>query len=333
MRRILTVLLTMALPAAVSLAAWFAWFISTPLVLATAPLDVSIDSGSSLRSVSKQLADAGVRFAPWQFTLLARIKGQATGIKAGSYEIEAGTTPLRLLLQLTRGDVSQAEFSLIEGWTFRQVRASLDQHSALRHDSHNLSEREILARIGASEPAAEGLFFPDTYLFGKNTSDLDLLRRSYRAMKSHVDREWDQREPTVPYANSYEALIVASIIEKETGVAADRPMIAAVFVNRLKGGMPLQTDPTVIYGLGAEFDGNLRKGDLTRDTAYNTYTRAGLPPTPIAMPGLASIQAALRPASSEHLYFVARGDGSSEFSRTLDEHNRAVTRYQKRRTN
>ncbi len=333
MRRILTLLLAMAVPAAVAIAGWFAWFVSAPLMLATTPLDVSIDPGSSLRGVSKQLADAGVRFKPWQFTLLARLRGQASDIKAGSYEIEAGTTPLRLLLQLTRGDVSQAELALIEGWTFKQVRASLDQHPALRHDSHDLSEREILARIGASEPAAEGLFFPDTYLFSKNTSDLDLLRRSYRAMKSHMEREWDQREATVPYANSYEALIVASIIEKETGVAADRPMIAAVFANRLKSGMPLQTDPTVIYGLGAEFDGNLRKGDLTRDTAYNTYTRAGLPPTPIAMPGLASIQAALRPAGSEHLYFVARGDGSSEFSRTLDEHNRAVTRYQKRRMN
>jgi len=333
MRRILTILLAMALPSAAALAGWFAWFVTTPLVLASSPLDVSIDPGSSLRTVSKQLADAGVRFEPWQFTLLARLRGQATGIKAGSYEIEAGTTPLRLLMQLTRGDVSQDELALIEGWTFRQVRAALDQHPGLRHDSRDLGEGEILARIGATEKAAEGLFFPDTYLFSKNSSDLDLLRRSYRAMKKHVDQEWRQRAPGVPYSSAYYALIAASIIEKETGVAADRPMIAAVLVNRLKSGMPLQTDPTVIYGLGTAFDGNLRKGDLTRDTAYNTYTRPGLPPTPIAMPGLASIHAALQPAGSEHLYFVARGDGSSEFSRTLDEHNRAVARYQKRRTN
>jgi UPF0755 protein len=305
----------------------------TPLDLASAPVDVGIESGSSLRMVSRQLAEAGIRFWPWQFTLLARLKGNAADIKAGSYEIEAGVTPLELLRKLTRGDVSQGEIALIDGWNFKQVRTALDQYPNLRHDSQGLSEAQVLERIGAVEHSAEGLFFPDTYLFDKNASDLEVLKRAYRAMHVHLDAEWSRRDAAVPYANPYEALIVASLVEKETGVAADRALIAAVFANRLRNGMPLQTDPSVIYGMGSAFDGNLRKGDLLRDTAYNTYTRVGLPPTPIAMPGLASIHATLRPAVSDHLYFVARGDGSSEFSRTLDEHNRAVSRYQKRRAN
>jgi UPF0755 protein len=312
---------------------WFIWFAKTPLVLANAPLDVSIDSGSTMTSVSRQLADAGVPFAPWQFTLLARLKGQTAAVKAGSYELESGVTPLQLLRRLTRGDVTQADMALIEGWTFKQLRAAIDQHAGLKHDTQAMSEREILAAIGADEPSAEGLFFPETYLFSKRSSDLDLLKRAYRAMKTHLAEQWARRDPDLPYADSYQALIAASLVEKETGVAADRALVAAVFVNRLKGGMLLQTDPTVIYGMGSAFDGNLRKEDLMRDTAYNTYLRAGLPPTPIAMPGLASIQAAVRPAKTDHLYFVARGDGSSEFSRTLEDHNRAVMRYQKRKSN
>lgn len=309
---------------------WFAYFARQPLPIAE-PVDVAIESGLGLRQISEQLAASGAGFAPWQFTLLARLKGSATSIKAGSYRIAAGTTPLGLLSQLTRGDVSQSEVTLIEGWTIRQVRAALDRHPDLRHDSRDLSEGELLTRIGAEEAAAEGLLFPDTYLFHKNSSDLELLRRAYRAMRQRLDREWAARDSSVPLAGPYEALILASIVEKETGVTADRGLIASVFVNRLRSGMPLQTDPTVIYGLGVKFDGNLRKADLKRDGPYNTYLRAGLPPTPIALPGMASLRAALRPASSNHLYFVARGDGSSEFSRTLDEHNRAVARYQKRR--
>lgn len=330
MGRLLLRLFVLALLAGGAFAGWFAAFALSPLPLAGAPLEVAIDAGSSLRQVSRRLADAGAGFSPWQFTLLARLKGSAAAIKAGSYEIEAGTTPLGLLRQLTRGDVSQAELALIEGWTFRQVRVALDQHPGLRHDSRDLSEREILARIGATESSAEGLLFPDTYLFHKNSSDLELLRRAYRAMQARLEREWAGRQSDAPYASPYEALILASIVEKETGVAADRGMIAAVFVNRLRNRMPLQTDPTVIYGMGSAFDGNLRKADLQRDTPYNTYTRSGLPPTPIAMPGLAALRAVIRPTPSNHLYFVARGDGSSEFSRTLEEHNRAVARYQKR---
>lgn len=331
MRQLLILLAVLALIGAGGFAGWFAWFALSPLRLASAPLGVSIEAGSSMKQVSAYLAQAGAGFAPWQFTLLARLRDSAGMIKAGSYEVEAGTTPLRLLDQLTRGDVSQAELALIEGWNFTQVRAALDQHPALRHDSTDLSEREILARIGAGESAAEGLLFPDTYLFHKNSSDLDLLGRAYRAMQARLEQEWPARAPGVPYASAYEALILASIVEKETGLATDRGRIAGVFVNRLRSGMPLQSDPTVIHGMGSAFDGNLRKPDLQRDTPYNTYTRTGLPPTPIALPGLAALRAALNPAASEHLYFVARGDGSSEFSRTLDEHNRAVARYQKRR--
>lgn len=286
-----------------------------------------------MTSVSHQLAAAGIPFSPWAFTLLARASGKASGIKAGSYEIESGTTPLKLLGMLSRGDVTQAEITFVEGWTFNQLRDALARHAALNHDSAGLGEQAILARIGAREQAAEGLFFPDTYSFAKRSSDLDVLRRAYQAMQRHVSMEWERRDPEVPYADAYHALIAASVIEKETGLAADRGLVASVLVNRLKAGMPLQTDPTVIYGMGDRFDGDLKRSDLMRDTPYNTYTRLGLPPTPIALPGLASIRAALRPAKTDHFYFVARGDGSSEFSRTLDDHNRAVVRYQKRAVN
>jgi len=214
--------------------------------------------------------------------------------------------------------------------TFRQFRATLDADLNVRHDTLGLTDSEALARIGATETHPEGLFFPDTYLFAKQSSDVDVLRRAYRAMQRRLTVEWESRDPSVPYRTPYQALIMASIVEKETGQPSDRPLVASVFANRLRVGMLLQTDPTVIYGLGDKFDGNLRKRDLTMDTPYNTYTRAGLPPTPIAMPGLASIQAALHPPVTDRLYFVARGDGSSVFSRTLEEHNRAVAKYQRR---
>ncbi|MGB0127781.1 MAG: endolytic transglycosylase MltG [Rhodocyclaceae bacterium] len=313
--------------------AWFVRFATTPMALPQSPLDVGIEPGSSMSSVSHQLAAAGIPLSPRTFTLLARLTGNTSGIKAGSYEVESGTTPWQLLKMLSRGDVTQAELTFVEGWTFKQLRAALARHPALNHDSEGLTEQAVLARIGASENAAEGLFFPDTYSFAKRSSDFDLLRRAYRGMERRLSAEWERRDPEVPYANAYQALIAASVIEKETGLAADRGFVASVLVNRLKNGMPLQTDPTVIYGMGERFDGDLRKSDLMRDTPYNTYTRLGLPPTPIAMPGLASIQAALRPAKTEHLYFVARGDGSSEFSRTLEDHNRAVLRYQRRAVN
>jgi UPF0755 protein len=265
-----------------------------------------------------------------EFELLARSMGKVRGIKAGSYEISQPVTPLQLLDKLTRGDVTQAEVRLIEGWTFAQFRAALDASPHLRHDTKGMDDAQILARLQATETHPEGLFFPDTYLFGKGSSDIAVLRRSYRAMARHLKEEWEARDAKVPYRTPYEALIMASIIEKETGQAGERDLIGGVLVNRLRIGMRLQVDPTVIYGLGASFDGNLKRNHLVEDGPYNTYLRAGLPPTPIAMPGLASLRSAMRPAKTDALYYVSRNDGSSQFSRTLEEHNRAVAKYQLR---
>ena len=296
-------------------AAWLVWFATSPLPLHGATtLDFSIPPRLTLRAASQQMAKAGLGFSPWQFTLLARMLGKSSEIKAGSYEVKLGITPLLLLEKLTRGDVTQAEIVFVEGKTFGQLRAALNANPEVRHDTLGLNDQEILVSLETGEKHPEGLFFPDTYLFAKNSSDLEILRRAYHSMQKQLEIEWARRDPEIPLATPYEALIMASIIEKETGRAADRPSISAVFANRLRLGMPLQTDPTVIYGVGEKFDGNLRKRDLQTDTHYNTYTRSGLPPTPIAM-GLAALQA-LHPPKTDKLYFVARGDGSSEFSRT-----------------
>jgi peptidoglycan lytic transglycosylase G len=265
---------------------------------------------------------------PHHFEALARALGRVRDIKAGNYLIAQPITPIELLDKLTRGDVTQAQVQLIEGWTFAQFRAALDASPDLRHDSTKLEDTEILTRIQATEPHPEGLFFPDTYLFARGASDLNVLRRAYHAMQWHLRDEWEARAANAPYQTPYEALIMASIIEKETGRSEERDQIAGVLANRLRIGMRLQADPTVIYGLGASFDGNLKKIHLLEDSPYNTYTRAGLPPTPIAMPGLASLHAALQPGQTNALYYVSRGDGSSQFSRTIEEHNRAVSKYQ-----
>ena len=308
----------------------FSWFTVRHLPMRSDPTAFSVPTGASLRTAAQVIEAAGIDLPAWQLELLGRILGRSTKIKAGSYEIEEGLTALALLDKLTRGDVTQGELVLVEGKTFRQFRAALNEHPDLSHDSLKLSDTQILARLGARESHPEGLFFPDTYLFNKGGSDFDVLRRAYKSMQPRLAAIWQQRETTLPLKTPYELLILASIVEKETGIPADRPQVAAVFVNRLRRGMLLQTDPTVIYGLGDRFSGNLRKIDLQNDTPWNTYTRPGLPPTPIAMPGLASLQAAAKPPSSDRLYFVARGDGSSEFSATLDEHNSAVVKYQKR---
>lgn len=329
MLRLLRRLLVIGLIAAAVLGGLAYWLANAPVSLKSTPLDFTVTPGSSLRTAAQQVRDAGADVHPAFLALLGRLLGVDSQIKAGSYEITAGISPIELLRKLTRGDVTQAEVTFIEGWTFMQMREKLDAHPELKHDSRGLSESDLLARIGATESRAEGLFFPDTYLFAKNSSEIDVLARAYRAMKKHLDREWAERAAGLPYASPYEALIMASIVEKETGRASDRPMIASVFVNRLRINMLLQTDPTVIYGMGSRFDGNLRKRDLLTDTPYNTYTRAGLPPGPIAMPGLGSLRAALHPAESDRYYFVARGDGSSHFSRSLEEHNQAVNRYQR----
>jgi UPF0755 protein len=321
-------LLLLLAAAAVAGAVYAAWYITTPVAIDKLPLEFEIRPGTGFRSAARELEAAGVHAGAWRFEALARALGRAQDIKAGSYELVRAVTPLELLDKLTRGDVTQAEVKLIEGWTFRQIRAALDENPYLKHDTEGLDGAQIMARVGAPETDPEGLFFPDTYLFAKGSSDLAVLRRSYRAMKRHLAKEWAERDTTVPYRTPYEALIMASIVEKETGRPQDRGMIAGVLVNRLRIGMRLQADPTVIYGLGPSFDGNLTKAHLEHDGPYNTYTRAGLPPTPIDMPGLASLRAALRPAETDALYYVSRGDGTSQFSRTLSDHNRAVTKYQ-----
>ena len=322
-------LLVLAITAAIlGFCGWLSWFALSPLALPAATVDFSIRPGSTLRSATRQLIDAGLPLPSWKFVLLARINGASAGVKAGSYQAAAGVTPFLLIRKITRGEYAQAEILLVEGWTFRQVREAIDAHADLKHDSASLPETEIMARLGDPGVTPEGMFFPDTYVFAKGSSDLAVLARAHRAMKRQLESAWAARAPDLPVNDSYEALILASIVEKETGRLSDRAMIAAVFANRLRLKMKLQTDPSVIYGMGEQFDGNLRKRDLARDTPFNTYTRLGLPPHPIAMPSLASIAAVMHPAKTDALYFVSRGDGTSEFSRTLIEHNRAVARYQ-----
>jgi len=302
---------------------------TSPLPLPRSPFDFEVKSGASLASVARSLRDAGVVAHPALLTVLARVRGVDRTIKAGSYEVEPGTTLPELLAKLTQGDVLQSAVTIAEGTTFTELKRLLRESDAVRHDVVDLPDADLLARLGATETAPEGLFFPDTYYFARGSSDLALLKRAYRAMRQRLDAAWARRAPGLPLASPYEALILASIVEKETGRAQDRPLIASVFVNRLKRGMRLQTDPSVIYGLGARFDGNLRKSDLEADSAYNTYTRDGLPPTPIALPSQASLDVVVDPPSTGYLYFVSRGDGTSQFSANLIEHNRAVSKYQK----
>lgn len=307
----------------------FAWYANSSLDTAPLPLQFDLKAGSGLRAAAAQMKQAGVLAHPERFVAMARLLGEAGNLKAGNYEIDTSLTPYELLKKITQGEVTLSSITFPEGWTFRQMRQALDAHAAVTHDTRGLTDAEIMQKLGIREASPEGLFFPDTYHFGNGSSDLLILRRAHRLLKSQLDAQWAARAPDVPLATPYEALILASIVEKETGRPEDRPMVAAVFVNRLRKGMMLQADPTVIYGVGAAFDGNLRKRDLITDTPYNTYTRTGLPPTPIAMPGAAALAATLNPPKSDALYFVARGDGTSYFSRTLGEHERAVTKYQR----
>jgi UPF0755 protein len=309
----------------------FMHYASSPFEYAGGPVRVSVDPGNGLKSVSRQLARKGVIAVPWAFTALGRARGLGESLQAGVYEVTPALTPNGLLDRMVRGEALHDEIKFIEGWTFRQMRAALDAHPGLRHDTRELQDREILQRIGAIENHPEGLFFPDTYRFSVGVSDLVVLRVAHARMRERLKTNWETRAPGLPLNSPYDLLTLASIVEKETGAPEDRTLIAAVFMNRLRIGMRLQTDPTVIYGMGARFDGNLRRRDLETDTPYNTYTRGGLPPTPIALPGEAALAAAANPASSRALYFVARGDGSSHFSQTLTEHNRAVNRFQLQR--
>lgn len=308
----------------------FAYYANSPIPLERAPFEFSLKQGSSLKSAARQIRQAGGLNNEWLFVLLARSLGKAGQIKPGNYQLEHEVTPLKLLSMISKGQVEQSSLTIIEGSTFKQLRLAMDADPTLRHDAAPLSDAEILKRIGASETSAEGLFFPDTYNYDKGSSDLAVLKRAYQLMQRQLHENWKQRDAGLPFDSPYQALILASIVEKETGQPVDRPMIASVFINRLRKNMRLQTDPSVIYGMGEKFKGNLQKRDLTTDTPYNTYTRNGLTPTPIALPGLAAIQAVLHPAPGKALYFVARGDGSSQFSNTLIEHNNAVNRYQKK---
>jgi UPF0755 protein len=325
---LLKTLFTLVVVAVLAAAGYTAWYVAAPAQVAALPADFEIPPGMRFRGATQRIEEAGVAIGRLQFELLARALGRDQDIKAGSYELAVAPTPLELLDKLTRGDVTQSEVRFIEGWNFRQLRAALDASSFVRHDTAGMNDAQLLQKIGAGEAHPEGLFFPDTYVFSKGASDLRILKRAYQAMQRHLAQEWEARDTALPYRTPYEALTMASIVEKETGRSDEREMIAGALVNRLRIGMLLQVDPSVIYGLGESFDGNLKKIHLTTDGPYNSYTRAGLPPTPIAAPGLGSLRAALRPAKTPALYYVARGNGSSEFSRTLEEHNRAVRKYQ-----
>ncbi|KAB2319078.1 endolytic transglycosylase MltG [Betaproteobacteria bacterium SCN1] len=329
MKRRIKSLFGLALLVALLGTAWLAWYAWRPMTPAALPVTLNVTPGTTLRGLAVMLQREGVTGHPFAFRLLGRLTGKGGTLKAGVYILEQPVSPLALYGKLERGEVSQAAVQFIEGWNLRDVRAALAAQPLLKRDSAVLSEAELAQAIGADQPRLEGLLFPDTYFYAPHASDLGVLRRAYRLQREKLLAAWETRAPGLPYRTPYEALIMASIVEKETGAAFERPTIAGVFVNRLRLGMRLQTDPTVIYGLGTRFDGNLRKIDLQTDTPYNTYTRAGLPPTPIAMPSEAAIRAALNPERTDALYFVSRGDGTHVFSSTLDAHNRAVNRYQR----
>lgn len=295
----------------------------------TARVEFTIKSGSHIRSAARQIAQAGIAIEPWLFEALARSTGKAQALKAGTYELRASETPQDVLNKIVEGKVLLANLSIIEGWSFKQMRQAIDAHPAIRHDTLGMTDKALLEKITDQYTHPEGLFFPDTYLFTKGSSDIEVYKNAHKALLTHLTSQWNNREANLPYQTPYQALVMASIIEKETGQASERGMIASVFVNRLKVGMLLQTDPTVIYGMGEKFKGNIRKTDLQTDTPYNTYTRSGLPPTPIALPGKDSLKAALHPEPSNAYYFVARGNGTSHFSASLEEHNRAVNKFQR----
>jgi len=324
------VLLMLAVLAALLLAAtaFLWWKIEQPLPMRDERVEIVVPAGASARAIGEALNTRGVDVDVNLFVAAARWHDAARRLRAGRYEFTRGMRLADVVDKLRRGETLKERLTIVEGWTFREMRAALAAHPFLKRDSVAMSDTQLLAALGADATHPEGLFAPDTYVFDAGSSDLDLLRQAYRMQQARLQRAWEARADKLPLKSPYEALILASIIEKETGAAEERARIGGVFVNRLRLGMLLQTDPTVIYGIGERFDGNLRKRDLTTDTPYNTYTRGGLPPTPIALPGQAAIEAALKPEPTRALYFVARGDGTSQFSETLAEHNRAVVKYQ-----
>lgn len=335
MRFILSLILTLVM-LAVAAAGGVLWWLDQPIglrpgVAAEPAPEFSIEPGSSARTAARRIEAAGANVPALALHAWFRLSGRAQAIQAGTYALSPGLTPRTLLDRLVRGEQALRSITLVEGWTFRDVLAALQASPHLSQDLKDLTPAQIMERIGQPGVHPEGRFFPDTYRVARNTPVSTVLKQAAQAMRRRLEQAWEQRHPGSPLKSPHDALILASIIEKETGASADRGMISGVFSNRLRIGMRLQTDPSVIYGLGTSFDGNLRKIHLQTDGPYNTYTRAGLPPTPIAMPGWASLIAAVQPAQTRALYFVARGDGSSHFSETLDEHNEAVRRYILRR--
>ena len=331
MRRVFTSLLILLFTAALLLFGAALWWLHEPMPLRLQPgskvVDLEVEHGTTANGVADAVVASGADVPVLLLQAWFRFSGQARLIKAGSYEIVPGTTPRKLLSMLVRGEETLKNVTLVEGWTFSQVLQALQKAEKLTPDTLTLSPETIMEKLGKPGVHPEGRFFPDTYTYAKGSSDLAVLKRAARAMDRRLEAAWSLRNPETPLKSPDEALILASIVEKETGKPTDRGQIGGVFTNRLRIGMPLQTDPTVIYGLGVRFDGNLRKRDLQQDTSYNTYTRTGLPPTPIAMPGKAALLAAVQPAPTKALYFVSRGDGTSEFSENLDGHNRAVNKY------
>jgi len=332
-RRTLTWVVLLALLALMA-AGWlsFVRFSRAPLAIGTQRQVLDVERGSNLRGIAAQLHARGLTQAPslyWR--VLAERMRVAGRLHAGEYALSAGMTPRDLLSNMAAGKVMQRNFTIVDGWSFRELRQALGKADKLRQDSAALDEAQLMDKLGAAGEAPEGRFLPETYAYVKGDSDLDILKRAHAAMSKTLDALWAQRDKDLPLASPYEALILASIVEKETGRADERPRIAGVFVRRLRTHMLLQTDPTVIYGMGESYAGNIHRSDLTTDTPYNTYTRAGLPPTPIALPGKPALEAALHPAGGSELYFVARGDGSHVFSSTLEEHNRNVACYQLKR--
>lgn len=295
------------------------------------PLQLTITKGQGIASIARELKTRKVMAEPLWLKVLAWEREAGQNLKYGEYEIPPGTTVRGFLEMVLSGKSRQPPVTILEGWTFEQMRQALAAHPGLRQETAGKTAEDIMALVGSPGQQPEGQFFPDTYFTARNTSDLDILKKAHRKMESVLSQEWQGKAEKLPFNTAYEALILASIVEKETGRADERPAIAGVFVRRIQQGMRLQTDPTVIYGMGPQFKGNLRKDDLRRDTPFNTYTRSGLPPTPIALPGREAIHAAVHPAEGTSLYFVAKGDGSHVFSSTLDEHEHAVDRFQRHR--
>lgn len=328
-RRVVAVTVALAALALVAGFLFVRHWLATPLAIGAEPVTIDVAPGQTLTAVARELEARGVLTHPRLLALYGRYTGADARMRAGEYSLPPGTSPRTLLQTFVSGAVVQHAVTIVEGWTFRDLRRALAGEPTLEHTTRGLGDAEVMTLLGEEGRHPEGLFFPDTYLYGKGTQDVELLRHARDRMRSELDRAWAARHEDLPLQDAYQALILASIVERETGLAEERPRIAGVFVERLRRGMRLQTDPTVIYGLGEKFDGNLRRADLERDGPYNTYTRTGLPPTPIALPGAAALQAAVRPDERGEIYFVAtgRGDGAHVFSKTLAEHEAAVRQY------